>query len=92
MSRMQAKVIQHDTPSFVGIDVGKTNLDIFIHPDGKRLRIENNRKTIEKAIKELHRNVKSVVLEATGTYHRLSHTMLHEAGFAVSVVNPFRSC
>jgi len=35
--------------------------------------------------------VKLLALEATGKFHRLAHEMLHEAGVAVAVVNPFRS-
>ncbi len=92
MSRMQAQIRQQQTPSFVGIDVGKSGLDIFIHPSGKHLRIRNDKKSIHSAIKTLQQHdVKSVVLEATGIYHRLVHTRLHDAGFAVAVINPFRS-
>ncbi len=91
MSRMQAKIKQQ-TQSYVGIDVGKSNLDIFIHPVGQYLRIQNDQKSIRNAIKKLHlHGVDLIALEATGTYHRLAHTLLHEAGFAVAVVNPFRA-
>lgn len=92
MSRMQAQIVQQQPPSYAGIDVGKIWLDIFIHPAGKRLRIRNEKKAILTAIRELERNsVHFAVLEATGSYHRLAHTLLHGAGIAVSVVNPFRA-
>ena len=91
MSRMQAKIIQQP-PSFAGIDVGKSYLDVFIHPEGKRLRIQNNRTAISGVITELARhNLQLVALEATGTYHRLAHTLLHEAGLIVAVINPYRA-
>lgn len=49
-----------------------------------------------RAIRLLTRNLKKrgvqlVTLEATGKYHCEAHTMLHDAGIPVSVVNPFRS-
>lgn len=92
MSRMQAQIVQQHSQSYVGIDVGKSWLDIFIHPARKHLRIRNDRKSVTNAVKNLHHhNVGTVVLEATGSYHRLVHTHLHEAGFDVAVVNPFRA-
>ncbi len=92
MSRMQAKIKHDQPPSYIGIDVGKSHLDIFVHPSGEHLRIKNNRQAICNAAKSLQQHaVQKVALEATGTYHRLAHMILHEAGFSVAVVNPFRS-
>ena len=92
MSRTQAQIVQQSTPSYAGIDGGKSYLDIFIHPNGKNLRIKNETNSIHRAIKNLSDyGVRSVVLEATGTYHRLAHTTLHDAGFDVAVVNPYRA-
>ena len=36
-------------------------------------------------------NVALIVMEATGKLQRKAHEMLHNAGFAVAVVNPLRS-
>ncbi len=99
MSRMQEEMKKHNqkTPSqspqsYVGIDVGKDTLDIYIHPDGINLRVMNDKKSITTLIKKLNvYDIDLIALEATSKYHRLAHTMFHEAGFAVSVINPFRS-
>jgi transposase len=92
MSRMQEQIIQQPTKSYAGIDVGKSQLDIFIHPAGRRFQISNDRKAILTIIGKLQdHGVQTITLEATSKYHRRAHTMLHDAGFAVSVVNPFRS-
>jgi transposase len=78
--------------TFAGIDVGKDGLDIFIHPAGARLKVKNREKAIQALIGELTRHgVELVAMEATSTYHRLAHSMLHDAGIAVAVINPFRS-
>jgi len=91
MSRMQEQ-IQRPPATFAGIDVGKDGLDIFIHPAGVHLKIRNQQKAIHALTAELIRHgVDLVAMEATSTYHRLAHSILHEAGIAVAVINPFRS-
>ena len=91
MSRMQEQIKRLPT-IFAGIDVGKDGLDIFIHPEGIRLKIKNQKTAISTLAKELRKHgVDLVAMEATSTYHRLAHSMLHEAGLAVAIINPFRS-
>ena len=76
---------------YVGIDVCKAWLDVFIHPVGRNLRITNDRNGLKKLKRELaHYDVACIVTEATGKYHRQAHRSLHEGGFAVTVVNPIR--
>lgn len=92
MSRWQEKRSRTITETFAGIDVGKCQLDVFIHPTGHRLQVANTAKAIRIVIRELAKyDVKLAVLEATGKYHCLAHAMIHEAGIPVSVINPFRS-
>jgi transposase len=84
--------IKRQPNTFAGIDVGKDGLDIFIHPIGVRLKAKNAKKAIQALIGELSQHgVDLVAMEATSTYHRLAHSMLHDAGIAVAVINPFRS-
>lgn len=91
MSRMQEQ-INKQPKAYVGIDVGKDQLDIFVHPAGASLRVTNNKTGIQTLVKSLRQHeVELAALEATSKYHRLAYAMLHEAGFAVSVINPFRS-
>jgi transposase len=91
---MQGKVSpeRSATRVYVGIDVCKTRLDVYIHPVGQRLTFSND----PDAIKKLKRWLKAhevalVVMEATGKLHRAAHRSLHADGFAVAVVNPLRS-
>lgn len=75
-----------------GIDVGKSQLDVFIHPANIKLRVINEKRAIRTLIRELiKQGVTLVTLEATNKYHVLAHEMIHEAGIGVTVVNPFRS-
>jgi len=92
MSRMQEQINNHQPKTYAGIDVGKDHLDLFIHPAGLSLQVKNNKSGIKTLIKTFsNHEVDAAALEATGKYHRLAHTMLHDAGFTVSVINPFRS-
>ena len=92
MSRMQEKIINNPTIAVAGIDVGKNQLDVFIHPANIRLKISNDKRAIRTLIRELTKHdIALVTLEATGKYHVLAHGMIHDSGIGVSVVNPFRS-
>jgi len=92
MSRMQEKINQTHTDVYVGIDVGKDWLDVFIHPVNTRHRFANDTSGIGKLVKQCARDhVHLIVIEATGKYHRQAHEILHEASFNVAVVNPYRS-
>jgi transposase len=94
-SRMQGKVSPERsamTPVYVGIDVGKERLDVYIHPVGLRLELANS----PEGLKRLKRSLKAhevalVVMEATGKYHRAAHRSLHADGLSIAVVNPLRS-
>lgn len=92
MSRMQEQIISNPPQAVAGIDVGKNQLDVYIHPGGIRCSIPNTKLAIRKIVAEFKKlDVTLVTLEATGKYHCLAHEMIHDAGIAVSVVNPFRS-
>lgn len=92
MSRMQEKIDERSANVYAGIDVGKTRLDVFIYPSNTRLEVPNNEKAIQGLIRALvQAGVHLAALEATGKYHCLAHSMMHAAGIAVAVINPFRS-
>jgi len=91
---MQGKVSPEPnaTRVYVGIDVCKDRLDVYIHPVGLTLAFANS----PEGIKRLKRSLKAhevalVAMEATGKFHRPAHRSLHADGFAVAVVNPLRS-
>ena len=86
MSRMQEKIINNPTIAVAGIDVGKNQLDVFIHPANIRLKISNDKRAIRTLIRELTKHdIALVTLEATGKYHVLAHEMIHDSGIGVSV-------
>lgn len=78
-----------DMPAtFVGIDVSKKNLDVFVRPSGAELRVDNEPEghlAIVKMLSELHSVL--VVLEPTGGYEVALVSALVEAKIAVAVVN-----
>lgn len=91
---MQGKVLseQGALPVYVGVDVCKAWLDVYVHPLGRKLRVSNDREGLRRLKRELRdHQVKLIAMEATGKYHRQAHRTLSAAGLAVAVVNPLRS-
>ncbi|MGR3436139.1 MAG: IS110 family transposase [Shimia sp.] len=92
---MQGEVSTEETdwiPVVIGIDVSKAALDVFVHPEQRRFRVRNDDAGIAALIERLASAPPTlVVIEATGRYHRKVHERLHDAGFPVAVVNPYRS-
>ena len=94
---MQGKELSEHVPSeetYIGIDVCKSHLDVHIHPCDETWRVSNDRCGIAAFLRRLAAlpvAVRLVVVEATGKWHRAVHRRLHEAGYDVPVVNPYRS-
>lgn len=77
---------------YVGIDVCKARLDMYVHPIGVRLQVANGRDGVRRLRKQLAGyDVAAIVMEATGKLHRYAQRTLSAAGYAVAVVNPLRS-
>jgi transposase len=77
---------------YVGVDVSQATLDVHLHPTGVSLRVANS----TEGLRALKRKLKPypvcrIVMEATGKWHRHAHRSLHAGGYAVAVVNPYRS-
>jgi transposase len=75
------------TPSYLGIDVSKAQLDIA-SAQGRR-RCPNTRSAIAALLQGLPPD-SHLVLEATGGYERRLVDAAHQAGCALSVLNPAR--
>jgi transposase len=91
---MQGKVLleQDASPVYVGIDVCKARLDVYVYPLGLKLQVSN----CPQGLKQLSRKLKPlkvvrIVMEATGKFHRVPQRTLTANGFEVAVVNPLRS-
>jgi transposase len=92
MSRWQEKIVEKSADVFIGIDVSKDKLDVCVLPHGLLTQVENSAKAIRRLVRDFKEyKVQLVAMEATGKYHRLAHSMFHEAGLNVTIVNPFRS-
>lgn len=74
---------------YVGIDVSKARLDVYVDPTGQTLALDNTPAGIAKLVDLLeNQNVRRVLLEATGRYHRQLAADLLDAGLPVVIVNP----
>jgi transposase len=77
---------------YVGIDVCKAWLDVYVHPIGQWFRVPNTREGLRQLKRVLARyEVVRIVMEATGKFHREAHRNLYASGFVVAVVNPLRA-
>ena len=95
MSRIQGKTASPQFATgqvYVGIDVSKSRLDVYLHPAGVSQSVTNDKAGLQKLARLLlPHQPELIVLEATGCYHRRAHRHLHGAGFHVAVMNPFRT-
>jgi transposase len=92
---MQGKVqfeARSAQPVYVGIDVCKDHLDVYLHPLAVHCRVTNDRDGIRRLKRLLAgHEVTLIVMEATAKYHRPAHRSLSHSGLAVAVVNPLRA-
>jgi transposase len=72
----------------VGIDIAKNKIDIFY--ESRHYTVENKEKELRERFSKLPKESR-VVMEATGKYHRLAHSILNEMGIKVMLINPFQS-
>jgi transposase len=91
---MQGQILpeRSATGVYVGIDVCKDHLDVYLHPGGQTFRVTN----AHEGLKALKRRIAGlsivmVAMEATAKYHRQPHRTLHAAGLSVAIVNPLRA-
>lgn len=84
---------RNDDVTYIGIDVSKTRLDIFILPSNESMSVDNSKDGHKKLGKFFARfdQPPVIVMEATGRYHRAAHEYLFDAGFKACVINPFQT-
>jgi len=74
---------------WVGIDVSKRHLDVYVRPQGLALRVDNKISEIVKLTEKLQSlKPELIVLEATGGMELDVAEHLSTAGLAVSIINP----
>jgi transposase len=76
---------------YIGIDVGKSWLDVAAYGEATVWRVKNNAAGVEKLLERLGQGaVALVVVEASGGYEQRVVQRLQQAQLAVSVANPTR--
>ena len=73
----------------VGIDVSKKRLDVYVHPAGLVLSLDNDEAGLASLVVQLSGlRPDCIGMEATGGYEKLAAASLAEAGLPVVVLNP----
>lgn len=79
------------TEAWVGVDISKKRLDIYIHPAGKFYQITNSAEAIEQFIAELSQySIKQIACEATGGYEKVPTSTLKNHGYSLWIIDPRR--
>lgn len=78
---------------YVGVDVSKGRLDVFVRPTAERFSVPNDAAGVDALLARLLEEQEAprpalVVLEATGGFERPLAAALAASGLAVAVVNP----
>jgi transposase len=75
----------------IGIDVSKSQLDVFCLEDGRRLAVGYDAAGLAELVEQLGLGPRDlVVMEASGGYERRAHRALSERGVRVAIVNAKR--
>src|SRR5688572_29920207 len=91
--RREGRVSKQATPTgaarWVGIDVSKASLDVFVQPSGEQWQVRNTRAGCAALVEQLAAlAAERIVLEASGGYETLVVAALVERELPVLVVNP----
>lgn len=80
---------ENQTPVNVGVDVGKANLDIALHPSGQFYTIPNTQAHIRRFVRILKNyKIERIVVEASGRHEHALVQACHQAGLPIIIVNP----
>src|SRR4051812_8216252 len=94
-SRMQGKEApeqQANVKSSAGVDVSKDWLDAHVWPADKQLRAANTKEGIGKLKRWLQQfDLKVVIIEATGKWHRELFRSLHQSSVPAVVIDPYKA-
>jgi len=75
--------------TWIGIDVSKSKLDVYVAPSGLRLCIDNDEDACRKLAMKLRAlGPKRIVVEATGGYEQTVADAVRREGLEICVVNP----
>lgn len=76
-------------PTFVGLDVAKSQLEVYLLPQGEGFASAVDEASLAELVRRLRERAPTlVVLEATGGYKAAVAAALAAGGLPVAVVNP----
>ena len=76
---------------YIGVDVSKNHLDIYINPIGKHFRLDNSKKEIGRFIKDLRAyEVMQIGCEASGGYEKPLVQLIKKSGLRSWIIDPRR--
>ena len=74
---------------FVGIDVAKSWVDVYVRPDGAAFRCTTDGEGLRELVRRVHPLApRLIVMEASGGYESIVAVSLAQAGLPVAIVNP----
>ena len=76
---------------FVGVDISKTHLDVYVVPAGQAARFPNDAAGFKALIAWIEVPVRAVTYEPTGRWHRAFEEALLKAGLPLVRVNPLHA-
>jgi len=77
---------------WVGIDVSKAALDVYLRPSGEAFQVPNQDTGIAELVKRLHAfEIRQVIVESTGGFELDVAQALQDSGITVSLINPRQS-
>ena len=93
MQDLENPETRNDDIVYIGIDVSKTRLDVFMLPDRNSMSFDNNKSGHKTLTGWISRFVGTalIVMEATGRYHRAVFERLNRAGLSACVINPYQT-
>jgi transposase len=79
------------TEAYIGVDISKKQLDIYVYPTGTFYKIDNSEEAIEKCIAKFSQySIKQIACEATGGYEKLLASTLKKHGYSLWIIDPRR--
>jgi len=93
MQDLENPKTRNDDAVYIGIDVSKSSLDVFILPNNTSLSIDNSNAGHKNLARLFARfdQPPIIIMEATGRYHRAVCEHLDAAGFETCVINPYQT-
>lgn len=81
--------MNHNSASFIGIDVSKAHLDIAVRPSGECWQVDNNTEGIEQLVCRLQPlEPQLIVMEATGGLEMACAGALAAQQLPIAIINP----